>query len=338
LSHSASVLLNRLLARGKFRHAQVLLKVGELGSLQRTAHALGMTQSSVTQAVAYLERLLDVKLFERHARGMRPTAVCQDLLPVARQVLLGVSAGAEAVAARQQRGQSVVRVAASVAATHGLLVDTLPRFAERFPDVTVHFGEAEGDDQLLAIARGEVDFVACRRPAVIPEGWGFSALLPDRFAVVCSPKHRLAGSRSASLAELADQTWVLAPAGVAARTSFDVLAVAFPHAPRIHPLITRSPVLMRWLLRYEDVLGYLPFTFARPLIDVGDLSEVQMRPHIDIEPLGLLRPTEGLSEAAERLGSYLENWFLRGTGRKAFPGTRQKADAGRHQDPSRMRK
>lgn len=137
------------------------------------------------------------------------------------------------------------------------------------------------------------------------------------------------------LAELADQTWVLAPAGVAARTSFDVLAATFPRAPRIHPLITRSPVLVRWLLHHEDVLGYLPFTFARPLIDVGELREVQMRPQIDIEPLGLLRPTEGLCEAAERLGTYLESWFLRGTGRKATHGTRRKVDPGRPKDTLR---
>ena len=39
----ASVLLSRLLARGKFRHLQVLLRLAELGSVQRTADAIGVT-------------------------------------------------------------------------------------------------------------------------------------------------------------------------------------------------------------------------------------------------------------------------------------------------------
>lgn len=311
MHQSASVLHNRLLARGKFRHVQVLLKVAELGSVQRAAESIGITQSSVTQTLAYLEGLLDIQLFERHARGMRPTPACRDLLPVGRQMLLGLSLGAEAVAARQQRGQSIVRVAASAAATHGLLVDALPKLVEHASGITVHLSEAEGEDQLLAIARGEVDFVACRRPAVIPEGWTFVALLDDRFAVLCHPDHELAGRSGVSWAELAAQTWVVAPVGVAARESFDSLAASFPHPPRTYPVITRSPVMTRWLVRNQNVLIYLPFTYVRPMIEAGEMAEVKVRPLVAIEPLGLLRPIEALSEAAERVIDYLQERFTR---------------------------
>jgi DNA-binding transcriptional LysR family regulator len=311
LPHSASVLHNRLLARCKFRHVQVLLKVAELGTLQRAAEAIGITQSSVTQTLAYLESLLEIQLFERHARGMRPTPACRDLLPVARHVLLGLSLGAEAVAARQQRGHSTVRIAASIAATHGLLVDSLPHLVKRWDALTVHLTEAEGEDQLLAIARGEVDIVACRRPPVIPEGWQFVALLDDRFAVLCPPDHVLAGRGGVTWSELAAQTWLVAPVGVAARESFDALTASFPHPPRTYPVITRSPVMVRWLLQNENVLAYLPFTYVRPMIEAGEMAEVKVRPQVDIEPLGLMRPSEGLSEAAETLTTFLEERFAR---------------------------
>jgi DNA-binding transcriptional LysR family regulator len=245
--------------------------------------------------------MLEQRLFDRHARGMRPTPACQDLLPVARQVLLGLSAGADAVAARQQRGHSVVRIAASLAATHGLLVDTLPAFTRRVPTVTVQLTEAEGDDQLLAITRGEVDLVACRRPQVIPEAWQFLPLLQDRFAVVCRRTHPMATRKTVKWADLASQVWIVAPAGVASRQSFDALSTSLPEAPRTYPIITRSPAMVRWLLRNENVLAYLPFNYVRPLIEAGELAEIKVRPRVDIEALGLLRPREGLSEAAERL-------------------------------------
>jgi DNA-binding transcriptional LysR family regulator len=326
LSHTASVIHNRLLARCKFRHVQVLLKIAELGTLQRAAVAIGITQSSVTQTLAYLESLLEIRLFERHARGMRPTLACRDLLPVARHLLLGLSLGAEAVAARQQRGHSTVRIAASNAATHGLLVDSLPKLVKRMDAITIHLTEAEGEDQLLAIARGEVDVVACRRPAVIPEGWRFVALLDDRFAVLCHPDHALAGRSSVSWAELAAQTWLVTPAGVAARESFDALSASFPHPPHTYPVITRSPVMTRWLLHSENVLAYLPFTFVRPMIEAGEMAEVKVRPQVNIEPLGLLRPIEGLSEAAERLTSFLEDQFTRP---KRSRETSRRPEAGR---------
>jgi len=138
----ASTLLNRLLSRGKFRHVQVLLQLAELGSVQRTADAIGMTQSAVTQTLAYLERLLDVRLFERHARGVRPTPACTDLLPVARQLMLGMADVAGAVDARRRQGLGFVRVLASVSAIHGVLVDALPAFAQAQPAIRVQLAEA----------------------------------------------------------------------------------------------------------------------------------------------------------------------------------------------------
>ena len=303
------MLLNRLLARGKFRHVQVLLKLVEVGSVQRTADAIGMTQSSVTQTLAYLERLLETPLFERHARGVRPTPACTDLLPVARQVLLGICEGAELVAARRSLGRGVVRVFASVSATHGLLVETLPTFGEQHPDIQVHLVEAEGDDQLLAVARGEVDLVACRRPPAIPEGWEFTPLLEDRFAVVCKANHPLVRVKRLTWNDLAPATWLLAPAGTAARARFDELARNFPNQPRIHTLITRSPTMLWWMLRHEQALSFLPLNFCKPLIDSGEVRELTIQPAKAIEPLGLLRPMGRGAEASEFLGAHLEKHF-----------------------------
>lgn len=301
---TTTALLNRLLSRGKFRHVQVLLRLAELGSVQRTADAIGMTQSSVTQTLAYLERLLDTRLFERHARGVRPTPACTDLLPVARQILLGVTEGAEAIATRQRRNQGLVRLLASVSATHGLLTDALAAFAKKHPQIEVHLGEAEGEDQLLAIARGEVDIVACRRPPVIPEGWQFVPLREDRFAVLCRARHPLARGRY-RWRDLGDATWLLAPAGTAARERFDALAAQLPGPPKIHPLITRSPAMMWWLLRHEDALGFLPASFARPLIDSGEVCEVKVQPANPIQPLGLLYGKDNRSAAAALLTDFL---------------------------------
>jgi DNA-binding transcriptional LysR family regulator len=310
--NTASVLLNRLLSRGKFRHVQVLLKLAEVGSVQRTADAIGMTQSSVTQTLAYLERLLETKLFDRHARGVRPTQACTDLLPMARQVLKGISEGAEVVVARSSRGRGMVRLVASVSATHGLLVETLRAFGERHPGVEVHLTEAEGDDQLLAVARGEVDLVACRRPPIIPEGWEFIPLLEDRFAVVCRAEHPLARARRVSWSELATETWLLTPAGTAARVRFDELTQKFPQRPRTHAVITRSPTMLWWLLRHERALAFLSLNFTKPLIDIGELGELNVQPANPIETLGILQPISQRVEAAAILSTYLQAHFSAG--------------------------
>jgi DNA-binding transcriptional LysR family regulator len=305
LQHSASALIQRLLVRGKFRHIQVLLRLAELGSVQRTADAIGTTQSSVTQILAYVESLLDVRLFERHARGVRPTPACSDLLPVLRQLMAGVADAAEIVAARQKQGQGIVRLVASVAAINGLLLEKLPAFGTRHPAIQVQLRELEGEDQLLAIGRGEVDLVACRRPPVVPEGWEFRPVLDDRLAVVCRADNRLATLRKPGWRRLAEQTWVLLPAGYAVRTRFDAFTEQFPQAPRTFPVITRSlPVLWKLLLAC-DLLALVPLTLARPLLDAGELAELRVGTSLQMEPIGILQPTAGMGEAATCLGMHL---------------------------------
>lgn len=305
MPHSATVFLNRLLARGKFRHVQVILALAELGSVQRTAEAIGMTQSSVSQTLAYLEELLEVRLFDRHARGVRPTPACADLLPVARQLMMGVADGAEIVSARHQHGQGVVRVLASGAATNGLLVDTLPEFSDQCPGVQVHLAEAEGQDQLLAIARGEVDLVVCRRPPVLPEGWEFHPLRDDRYVILCRADHPLAGARSLKWSDIAKATWLVLPAGVAARQRFDDLARNFPQPARTYPVVTRSLNMLWRLLRHRPLLALIPLNLARPLLDEGELVELRVGDAVHIEPIGILQPKAGMGDAAIRLGEFL---------------------------------
>lgn len=303
---TASALLNRLLARGKFRHVQVLLHLAELGSLQRTAEAIGMTQSSVTQALAYLEKLVEVRLFERHARGVRPTPACKDLLPVARQLMLGIAEGAEFVVARQKKGEGSVRVLGSASAINGILLGALPAFSDRHAAIHVQLREAEGEDQLLAIARGEVDLVACRRPPVVPEGWDFHPLWPDRLVVVGRADHSLAKARSLPWPKLAEQTWLLLPAGLAARTHFDVFAAQFPHPPSTHPVVTRSLPMLWRLLRDRDLLALLPLNLARPLLDAGELVELRVGEWGTMEPIGILQPQGALGEASRALSDFLK--------------------------------
>lgn len=302
---SASVLLNRLLARGKFRHLQVLLRLAELGSLQRTADAIGITQSAVTQTLAYLERLLETPLFERHARGVRPTPACVNLLPVARQLMMGVADGAQVLAAHHSQGSHTVRLAASSAATTGLLLPCLSGFHEAHPGVEILLGESEGPDQLLAIARGEVDMVACRQPAALPDGWTFHALVEDRYVVVCSSSHRLTRRSRLDWSALAGECWLLTPAGSGARQRFDELASGFAQPPRTHPLITRVLAAMAWTLRTQGVLVLLPFSVVRHLVQAGELAVLPLKDSGSTQPLGLLRPAQAMGQAATLLFEHL---------------------------------
>jgi DNA-binding transcriptional LysR family regulator len=305
MSLSATVLLHRLLTRGKFRHVEVLLKLAELGSVQRAADAIGVTQSSVTQTLAYLEGLLDTPLFQRHARGVRPTAAAEELMPIARQLMGALAEAADSVAAHRREGGSKVRLIASAAANNGLLMRALPRFHARHPGIEVHLSEAEGEDQLLAIARGDVDLVACRLPAVVPQGWTFHPLVEDRFVVVCSPTHPLRRKRRLAFDALSDQTWLAAPAGTAARAHLDRATAQWPSGPRLHPLVTRLLSPLQSLIEHGDLVALLPMSFVRHLLDRGSLARLAVDEPMALDPIGLLQPASQVRRAAATLADFL---------------------------------
>lgn len=307
MSSSSSVQLNRLLARGKFRHVEVLLKVAELGSVQRAADAIGLTQSSVTQTLAYLEELLDTPLFQRMARGMRPTAACEELLPIARQLMSGLADAAGAVTAHRQRGGSTVRLAASASAINGLLLRRLAAFHERHPDIEVQLRQAEGEDQLLAIGRGEVDLVACRQPAVVPQRWTFEPILQDSFVVVCDPSHPLRRKRRLPFDALTDQTWLAAPSGTAVREKLDSLTAGWPERARLHPLVTRLLRPIESHVVGSQLISLLPRSFVEPLLTAGTLAVLPLGEQMPLAPIGVLAPVVDMRPAAMTLASHLRS-------------------------------
>ena len=73
--------LDRLL---KFRHLRMVEALVRFQSLTRAASHLGLTQPALTKAIRELEELIGEPLFDRHARGVRPTEAV-GLLPAVLQ-------------------------------------------------------------------------------------------------------------------------------------------------------------------------------------------------------------------------------------------------------------
>lgn len=308
MAASALVLLNRLLAKARFRHLQVLVRLAELGSVKRTAESIGMTQPAVTQLLADLETLLEVQLFHRHARGVMPTAVCRDLLPLAQQSLAGLSATAEAVVERAQTGQGVVRILASTAAINGLLVRALPELSALYPGIQLHVREAEMHAQFQAIARQEVDLGLCRDSTVIPQGWAFSPLMADEFVVVCSPQHPLARRRRVSWNDLAQATWLITPVDSAARHKLDELCQRLGVSVRQSQVITRVSAMTWAMLQKQDLLTLVPASVFGQLCEAGQVVALNLPERLPFDPLGMVLPVRDVSVATQTVADFLARY------------------------------
>lgn len=305
----AAVLLNRLLARARFRHLQVMVRLAEFGSVRAAAQAIGLTQPAVTQLLADLEALLGVTLYYRHARGVLPTAVCRHLLPLARQSLAGLNASAEAVALRAGTGQGLVRIWASTAAINGLLIRALPAFNQRYPGIQLNVREADVDEQFMAVGRAEVDLCVCRLSTVVPEGWRFQPLIDDEFAVFCAPGHELTRRRKVTARMLVSATWVMSPIDSAARHRLDEVFAAMGEVPRLSQVITRVSSMTVAMLREQPALLTLaPASVFRPHEDAGLLVRLLLAQPLAFAPLGMVLPRRDVATATRTLADFVTDF------------------------------
>jgi DNA-binding transcriptional LysR family regulator len=305
---SANTLVNRFVARAKFRHMQVLVKLSEVGSMRRASHAVNMTQPAISQLVQELEKLLETNLFFRHAKGIEPTDAMKELLPVAQRVLKALEDGAENLANRMQQQAGVVRASVSPAALGGVLHGRLDSFARLHPGIQVHFTQISDADPLAGIVEDSIDVVFTRKPPVLPEGWSFEACVADRLVVVCGRTHELAGNADITTEALGSSKWLLNRVGSVARERFEEIAIRhnWPQECRCQ-MIMHIPELTKEMLDTGKYLALLPRSVTRPWLGAGDVVELKSEVNIDLAPLGYLSKLDRTGSATETFLAHIRS-------------------------------
>ena len=303
---TASTLLNRFTLKAKFRHMQVLVKLTELGSMRRAAHAVNMTQPAISQLVQELERLLETDLFLRHSKGVEPTEATKELLPVAHRILRALEDGAESVVNRLQQHDGVVRISASPAALGGMIQGKLDSFAARHPRIQVHVGQVSDTDPLGGIFEQSVDIVCTREPSVIPEGWVFERCVDDMLIAVCGKNHPLADKETVTADDLGETKWLLNRIGSVARDRFEEVAQAnsWPQDNRCQ-MIMHIPDLTMEMLATGKYLAVLPRSVAVPWLGSGAVREMNTEINAPLRPLGFLWARDRAGTATSAFAAHL---------------------------------
>lgn len=303
-----AVLHARLMARARLRHLQLLVHIAELASLQKAAEAIGMSQPGATHALAEMESILGMPLFERHSRGMRPTALGHALLPPVRQAIRQVLACAETVASMGAGAAGTVRIGTIGAGLSGVLARVIPSFSSAQPEVVVDVQTVAVDDLLQLLERGEVDLLCCRAPPQLPSAMSFLPLAEDGYAVVCGPQHPMAGRRGVKLTELAAQVWLTPPpTGIAAR-DFHLLFDLLGGPPRTCWVSGRALLLTLAMLQQRELLSLIPRNTALQMLEAGLLAEVHCAPGLlsALPPVGLVAPAD-LSRCSQATRRFVEH-------------------------------
>ena len=127
----------------------VFAKVIDLNGFSAAARALKVPKAAVSRSIAQLEADLGLRLLERTTRRIHLTPAGEVLLPHCRRILAESDAVRETAMQLAVRHEGRLRVRAEATWGRVLLAPLVPRFLERFGDITldVEIGTIEDDPQ-----------------------------------------------------------------------------------------------------------------------------------------------------------------------------------------------
>lgn len=291
-----ATLLSRLLAKGRLRHLQLLASIADLGSIQQAASHIGLSQPAATHALADIEDLLGVRLFERHARGMRTTRSGQLMAECARGMLTTLRASTDSVAALRDGAAGSLRLGAIPAASGGLLTERLPAYMTAYPDLHVEVVEGSREQLLPLAASGSLDMLLCRRPEAVPAGLEFVPLQQDAAVIVAAAGHPLLSSGcSPTLEQVASQLWIEPRPELAIHavfTAFFERAGVVPRRCRLASAAPPMPLLIA-VMQAQQALAMVPLTLANWYLQHGHFQRVAIESPGAFAPIGAVVRGQG---------------------------------------------
>jgi DNA-binding transcriptional LysR family regulator len=187
---------------------RVVREAARHGSFSVAAERLGYTQSAVSRQIALMEQAAGQALFERHARGVRPTNAGWVVLRHADTVLAELQAVQHDLRELHPGSAVRLRVGAFSTATAALVPRAVAALAERAPQLRVPLREGVSPGLLTSVARGRLDVAVVVRPTVAVPGVALAPLLDDPLLVALPPAHPLAGRASVTPDELRAERWI----------------------------------------------------------------------------------------------------------------------------------
>jgi|SRR5215204_2424258 len=182
-------------------------------SFSQAARELALSQPSVSNQVAALEREIGARLLHREPGGLRLTREGEILVEHADAIAERFELATSQLAAAAHGQRTRLRIGAFPTALAGLVPAAIARLRERHPDVKVTVDEGGADPHArvrsgdLHLALGFQDSAAPRQQPLDLER---RDLLQERFMVALAPDHRLAQHTQVRLTDLSDDDWTAA--------------------------------------------------------------------------------------------------------------------------------
>jgi len=298
----------RLVNRLRLKHWSLLGALGESATLNQAAASISVTQPSATKMLADIEQAFGFPLFERHARGMRPTSLGSEVVSYARQAQASLDRFLEGLDVKRRGGHGHFVFGAIMGAAPDLVARAVADIKRERPRLNVRVLGETSDQIGVLLERHEIELAVGRFIGPLEHNkFDFAALADEPMRVVVRRRHVLARRRRVDWNELVRWPWVLqtirSPARVLLEDEFARAGVSTPE----DMIECTSIFATLQLVQSSEAVAMLPESVVRDHVQAGLLCELAIVVGRDLMAFGVLtRKQEALSEVATAFVAHLK--------------------------------
>ena len=136
---------------------RIFLAVAELGNVTKASKELGISQSAASAAIATIEDIYQVKLFDRVGRSVFLSDLGRRFLPEAQSAIASAKNATKMLRMRSEKTSGSLQIAASQTIASYWLPRRLAAFNNRNPAVAINVAMSNTRGVETAVLEGKVD-------------------------------------------------------------------------------------------------------------------------------------------------------------------------------------
>ncbi|APW44306.1 LysR substrate-binding domain-containing protein [Rhodoferax saidenbachensis] len=291
-----------LRARLKTRQLLLLVALAEEGNIHRAAQVLNMTQPAASKLLKDLEDALEVSLFDRLPRGMRPTWYGETMIRHARMALTSLNQAHEELEAAKNGQFGQVSVGAITAPGLALLPPTVSLVKREHPNLQIALQIETSDVLIERLNQGKLDILVARLFAQHDKTeLRYEMLTDEPVCAVARPGHPLLRVNALSLKELSESGWIISPSGSVLRHRFELMFQEEGIKAPANVVETASLLFTTKMLQQSDMLSVVATDVARYYADHGLLAILPITLPCQMDAFGIITRRDRLLSPAAKV-------------------------------------
>ncbi len=291
-----------LRARLKTRQLLLLVTLAEEGNIHRAAEVLNMTQPAASKLLKDLEDALEVSLFERLPRGMRPTWYGDTMIRHARVALSSLNQAHEELQAAKSGQFGQVNVGAITAPGLALLPTAIALVKREHSNLQIALQIETSDILIERLNQGKLDILIARLFAQHEKAdLRYEMLTDEPVCAVARPGHPLFNGPTPTLADVAECGWIVSPSGSVLRHRFELMFQEEGFRAPNNIVETASLMFTTKMLQQSDMLSVIATDVARYYADHGLLAILPMALPCQMDAFGIITRRDRLLSPAAKV-------------------------------------